>query len=468
MGHPATGYITQLDSTTSLLRALARYLQGQDFPTLGVAPPFAGSVAAAVNLLPAEVRAAMYRWTGWLGGSGAARMARVDMQEVSDWVVGHYPRPPAGGWSGAMLGSANGAAVHLAAAMGIPWLPQTFLAPVRRALHADDLRQDLEWGREPARAILARNPDLCVHQMHDPVHDRQMVQRIGYFRLKHLRLGRVYERYLRQNLAPGATIWTVECNLRWPVTEVSPGHVFQVGGFGDVSPQEYLAGSPRVQEFLHKYDSNRIAWRVPEANTEVPEGEWGFREEMLEDVRRLARQQGWRLRRIVFEGPDDLSPLAADLYRRWYAQRGIATNRLLVECFALVEPYLAVRTGSVPYWLAFTSGCCAEALENYLSRNGAFEEMYLMLFSNGIEGIGMAPIERWRSILSRAGRQGRFVGVDEGEFPKDYASFVRYHTEFKRLVPARQGMPGLLRGEEVDAFLADSHSRHAARLIVET
>lgn len=466
MKHPATRYVTQLDSTTSLLRALARFLHGQDFPALGVAPPIPGAVAAMVNVLPAETRAALYRWTGWIGGTTVATLQQVRAEEISDWVIGHYPAPPAAGWPGAMIGSANGAAIHLAAAMGVPWLPQTFLTPVRRRLHADDLLTDMEWGRNAAEMILAGNPDLRAHQMHDPVHDRHMVQRIGYFRLKRLGLGHIYEEFLRASLRPGATIWLVDCRLQWPVTTLQDRYVFQVGGFGDMPPQEYLHGSPRVREFLHKYDSNRISWRVPPVNASAPEGEWGFSEQIVDDVRGLCRRQGYRLRRIVFDSPDDLSPLVADFYRWWYRRRGIEPARLLVECFALLEPFWTLRTASVPYWMAFTAGCCAGALENYLASH-SFDEMHLMLFSNGIQGIGMAPIERWRSILQQARHKGRFIGVDEAEFPRDYASFVRYHTELPRHITTRYPLPSPVRAEDIDTFLLQAGSSYAARIVDE-
>ncbi len=466
MKHPATRYITQLDSTTSLLRALGRYLQGLDFPALGVAPNIPGGVAIMVNAFPPELRAALYRWTGWIGGTTLQTLEQVRAAEIRDWATRHYPKPPAAGWPGAMIGSANGAAIHLAAALGIPWLPQTFLAPVRRHLHADDLLQDLEWGRRAAGAVLAANPDLCVHQMHDPVHDRQMVQRIGYLRLKLLQVGDAYEQFLRAHVRPGGTIWLVECQLQWPVTEVGTRHLFQVGGFGDVAATEYLTGSERVRHFLYKYDSNSICWRVPEPDGLAAEGEWGFREEMLDDVRSFCRRQGYRLRRIVFENPDDLSGLVADLHRWWYLSRGIEPARLLAECFAFVEPHWALRTGCVPYWLAFTAGRCAATLEDYLNGR-SFEEIYLMLFSNGIEGIGMAPIERWRSILDRAGRRGRFVGVDEREFPSDYASFVRYHTELRRHITSRHPLPTPMRLEDVETFLDQAAGKYPARIIDE-
>jgi hypothetical protein len=82
------------------------------------------------------------------------------------------------------------AAVHLAAALGAPWLPQTFMVPVRNPGNdPDDPRRDLDWGRRPARALLDANPDVQVHHLHDPVQDRLMLEQMTYLRLKRLRFG---------------------------------------------------------------------------------------------------------------------------------------------------------------------------------------------------------------------------------------------------------------------------------------
>ena len=70
-------------------------------------------------------------------------------------------------------------------------------------------------------------------------------------------------------------------------------------------------------------------------------------------MERFARERGYRVRRIVFEEPEHPSPLVADLYRRWYEERGLPANRLLIESFILLEPYWALRTGSVPFWTKF-------------------------------------------------------------------------------------------------------------------
>lgn len=130
------------------------------------------------------------------------------------WMTGHYP---ARRYPGVAVGSSNGALVHLCAALGIPWLPQTFLIPVRRTgIPPDEPAADCQWAREPARRLLQANPDLQLHHMHDPNQDRLSLQGMTYFRVKRRRLGAAYERFLDQVLQPAATILLVECTIGWP------------------------------------------------------------------------------------------------------------------------------------------------------------------------------------------------------------------------------------------------------------
>jgi|GEM_PF-4672251 len=84
---------------------------------------------------------------------------------------------------------------------------------------------------------------------------------------------------------------------------------------------------------------------VPTAEGNRPEAEWGFEPALRDDLERFARARGYRIRRIVFQEPEHLSPFVAELYRWWYKQRKILANRVLVESFILVEPMWALRTG---------------------------------------------------------------------------------------------------------------------------
>jgi hypothetical protein len=367
-----------------------------------------------------------------------------------------------------VVGSSNGAAVHLCAALGIPWLPQTTLIPVRRTgIHPDEIKDEFEWAREPARTLLEANPELQLHHMNDPNQDRLMIQYMTYFRVKRLRLGKAYERFIADTLEPGGTILLLECEKRWPTLRVGERHLFQPGAVGGLQPDEYLHGSERVAEYLERYHSHRRKWDPPQPDGDSPEAEWGFEPALRADVERFAEEHGFRIRRIVFAEPQDLSPLIADLYRWWYRERRIPANRLLGESFIMMEPWWALRTGSVPFWMKFNVESSAEALERYLDTAEPFDEVNTMLFSHGTESAGMAPVERWKRIVQRGRRAGRLIGVDEERYPKDFASFANYHSGVQT-IPARYPIPGPLSLDQLEAFLDRCGDRYPVRWLEHT
>jgi hypothetical protein len=403
----APRYIADFDSTSSLLYALAECLRGNDLPAGGMLPCAPQLLANALDMLPVPLLKALYSWGGWWEAIPARELPRVQAEEIATWVVRQYPERP---YPGGLIGSANGAAIYVAAALGMPWLPQTFLIPVRRALDPDEVQGDLAWGRATVPLALATSQDLLLHQMHDPVQDRLMLRRMAYLRVKRRTLGEQYKRWMARLLPPGVPLIIIECTLPWPVVSVREQHVFQVGGLGDTTPAEYYTGGARVAQFLREQGADCQRWAVPHATHEAPEAEWGYAPALTEELRPFAQERGYRLRRLVFTHSEDLSPFTADLYQWWYARRGQRAHRLMIECFALVQPWWVLGTGAVPFWIAFNTGASAEAVDRYLDSAPAFEAISLVLLSNGVTSIGLASPERWRAVLARASRQGRFLG----------------------------------------------------------
>src|SRR5690349_3327370 len=126
--------VADFDSATAMMRALGAYLHGCDFPLLGSMPPgrsrLMNGVASAVNRLPNTLREQVYIWSGRFEAVSPRNLAHIDMDDVAHWVTSMYPRRR---YPAIAVGSSNGAATHLWAALGIPWLPQTLLIPVARS-----------------------------------------------------------------------------------------------------------------------------------------------------------------------------------------------------------------------------------------------------------------------------------------------------------------------------------------------
>ncbi|MEV0824804.1 hypothetical protein [Nonomuraea rubra] len=446
--------VASFDSATGMLRALSRFLHDRDVPLLGQAPgvlePVAAAVAGAAARLPRAAKEKAYAVSGWAEAVPLRRVPEIRAEELARWVSGHYPPGP---YPVAFVGSSNGALVHLAAALRAPWLPQTLLLPVRRrGVGPDDPRGDLRATRAAGEALLAANPELVLHHMHDANQDRLMIAGMTYFRVKWRRLPEAYRRFLEESLPAGATLVVPECGLSWPVTRVGPRYVFQHGALGGATREEYEHGGPRVAGYLSRYGAGRERWDYPPADGESPEAEWGFEPELLADLEELAARNGWRLARMRFDEPEDLSPVVADLYRSWYRRRGLPADRLLVECFLLLEPWWALRSGSVPYWMVFNAGQSHARAMEYLDGADPFDEIRLMLFSHGVESVGLAGVADWRRLLERARKVGVFTGVDTSTYPRDFAGLIRAHRELSR-IRTTYPMPLPLEWEAAEEFL---------------
>jgi hypothetical protein len=423
-------YIARFDSATGFLQALARFLRGKDVPTPGR--------TKLVSALPRGLQEQLSAWSGWAGAIPPRRLADVHAEDMADWVVSHYPRRR---YPAVALGSSCGALVHLYAALGIPWLPQTLLIPVRHT-PPEEPESVLRLGQQLSPTLLANNPELQLHHLHDAVQDRLLLAHMTALRMKRRRLGQTFSTFLLDALAPGGTVLLAECEKHWPTTSVGHRHVFQHGGLRGLAPEAYRDGD------------------APPPDGESPEAEWGFEPTLREDVEDMARRKGWRVRRLVFSEPEDPSPLVADLYRWWYLQRGMQVSRLVVESFVDLEPWWVLRTGAVPFWLLSTGQSSADALEHYLDDGDPYDFIHLMLFQHGVQGPGMPPTSHWQELLDRSLKWGTFLGVDPEKHPRDFAARARAHAELQQL-SSRYPMPEPLTLAQLEAFLEESGHRYA-------
>jgi hypothetical protein len=188
-----------------MVRVLGSALDGRDGPLLAQYParlePALDRLVGRIEQLPEPAVQAIYPRAGWADAITAGRLEQVRSERLAGWVVRHYPRRR---YPVVFIGSSNGAMVHLAAALGAPWLPQTLLLAVRYG---------------------GLDPD-------DPAADMQAMASAG------------------RALVEG----------RWPITTVGDRHVFQFGALGGATEREFGEGGPRVARFLRQQGSDRAGW----------------------------------------------------------------------------------------------------------------------------------------------------------------------------------------------------------------
>jgi hypothetical protein len=404
--------VAAFDSASAFLTSLSCALHHEEFAYLGQSRLKVPLVYAS-KVLPGPLRRRAYAKASGREGVSPDRLAGIDLEQVAMWVTAKYPDRP---FPAVLLGSSNGALTHLAAACGIPWLPQTMLVPVRRpGADPDDYRGAAEFGVRHAPRLLDRNPGVQLHHMHDANQDALSASQMAYFRVKWRVPPAAYRRFLQQHLLPGAPIILVRDTSSWPVTRYGERHVFQVGAQGGMSAEEYLVGPD-----------------VPASDDITAEAEWGFAEPLDEAVRAWATTAGHPVIEIEYTHPQHPSAAVADTMRGWFRGRGEPGGRLLVSSFIVHDPWRTITSGSVPFWTFFPVRSAAADLAEYLDST-AYDDVDVMLFSHGVHSRGLADARTWQQLADRARCRGRLLGADPSAFPADFPVFVRYTRTLRSL-----------------------------------
>lgn len=433
--------VASFDSASVLHAATAAALRGRSFPHLGNRAAYAAAVRLG-GQLPWPLLRQLYARIGGAEGIRPEQLSRVDLGAVAAGFAHGYPRRR---YPAVLLGASNGALSHLAAAMQIPWLPNTVLIPVSHV--SDPSRPDLalQFGREHGPRLVEANPDVVLHQMHDEAQDALMAARMSYFRVKWSVLPVAYERFLLEQLAPGAPVIVVDDRSTWPVVRVGERQVFQNGGRGGLHPADYLRGP-----------------HSPAADDYAPEAEWGTAPGFIESVRAWCRTHGRPFVRLVYDGPQAAAAPVAATIRDWYAGLGRPIDRLIVPSFILGDPWRTLQIGAVPYWTFFPVRSALTALGDYLEVAEPYREVQLLVFQHGADSPGRARIADWRRLIAGHGAELRLVAVDPDKDPHDIGSLGRYGPDLARLADEPTGWSPLGLSRALDRLAA-----HGLTVIVE-
>lgn len=457
-GRDGKQLVADVESSVTAVRSASGFLAESGHRVAGSIPSsrLAGGAAAAV---PEKARKKIFELAGRTEALRQKKVSEIDVDAIDQWVVDEYSPERTGHqtYPAVVVGAVSGAAFFLAAALGIPYLPQTTLVAINDGdTDPDEPKAALQRWAPAAAEIAQNNRRVSVFHMHDPAQDRPMMKQAAFFRLKRNSLGPVYEEFLRHHLQPGGTIITLENTRTWGVTQTGQRSYFQFGCLGGLPEEEYFTGSQRLTDFLAAEGSQHRSWEAPEPTGRAPDGEWGFDPALGEDVDRLAAETGWRRRRLHQNEPQDASAFIAELYRDWYRRLGWEDNRLLAQTYTLLEPSVTLATGSVPFWNRFHMRPSFDVLSEYLESAPNYREILISLFSNGVVSPGLVGVGEWEQLARQhAGERGEVIGVDPDKFPLDPGNPLRYEDALKDAGPHRE-LPEPLTVDELDAF-ADTY-----------
>jgi hypothetical protein len=313
---------------------------------------------------------------------------------------------------GAALG---GASAHLALTMRSMFLPEAFVFTLRGgALQGDSQSYYLRSAYHASR-IASENPELITIQHFDPIHDGWLTRYVNHLRVKLIDLPRAYSEFIKTHLKPGGTICCLQSRAKWLRYKVGERSYFQVGGWGDIQPQEYLEGSARITEYCQAQKIQADAWRLDDFPVEKgPESEWGSEPALADALETFCGNNNYNLICIALPEPHDYSKLAYKAVAQQLALENRPPSGVLVEMFTQFDSSAIINSGLLPVWLIFNTWDSHSFMKTISKEFPDNVPVFFSPLTTFSVTPDIVPFSAWESAL------GNFDWVNIGTRPSHY------------------------------------------------
>lgn len=369
------------------------------------------------------------------------RALQLDIEDLVQQRLRDY-RDLDGRFPVVVMGSAlAGAAAHIAAILGGPYLPQPFILGLRGGSPDESVEHHLIRTTLAADAILKHNPKVRAIAHFDPIHDGWLTRSVSHLRLKLIDLPDAYHSFINKYLMPGGTLLYLDCSAQWLQFPLSDRFTLQVGGWGGIPPEEFIAGSERIDQALAASGSpHRGGWRLAGVDPEwAPESEWGSEPGLDQALQVYAERNGYRYQRVKFSHPHDFSWLALRAHAALYAIQDREIAGVVVETFTQYDPYTVLQAGLLPLWLIFNTSDSLEFMQSKLQQIAPD----IPIFFSGLATLSrtpdMVPWEAWSSAME--GRQWHNVGAGPRRYPEDLVALFKWEERLRGFLDIDPAQP---------------------------
>lgn len=294
------------------------------------------------------------------------RKQHIDVADLLDRVTSLYTGVPTKErYNHLLIGPPNGGMVYLATRFKCPYLPTDLFLPIQIGCDPDSLVCHLEALHTFSRVIQGCD-DIEVIGHFDPIHDRVDIGKILHTRLKFSSIPKQYKQFITDNLSANGTIVVVQCDFSWKQFELDDRVFFQLGGFGAISPDEYVTGSERIDHWLAtQWTSHRGGWGNAgyEPRTRQ-ESEWGSPPEFADHVREFCDLNGYEFLKIEVDHPSQIGIIESQL--RMEESNFSSPERIVVEAYWAMNPNLSLRTNCIPIWIPYIDSNTFHYCRGYL------------------------------------------------------------------------------------------------------
>lgn len=407
-----------------------------------------------INQFPKPVRIRAADIISSTIGHPADNFPDIDLEDAARWVTSGFSSRQ---YNGCIIGAPGLAAAFLSGLTGFPFLPQPLLFNARKNVDPDNAFEYLTYGSELANKVLMKNPcaEAIIH--FDPVHDRFLISKIIFIRFKYIDIPKAYAEFIQEKLTRGATIILLDCAYPWMAADISERLSFQLGGLGDIAPEDYI----QEAEYLRKYrqewrSSNKASWNVPCKFHKAPESEWGSTGIFLDRAEQFALKAGHRVIRFFHNHPQELSDAVFYLYKQCRLQKN-SPGKVYIAAFTNIDPLFPLVTDSLPIWLPFITNdsfiFLKKLLEKhlpYVSSTERLETAYLSLHPSFCSPPDLVRLESWLDLLRNYFSEIKLLGVNPTKYPEDFEPYISMHTDAIRIANQYEVKGQLFRKPDFD------------------
>ena len=353
---------------------------------------------------------------------------------------------------GAALG---GATAYLSLALGGPFLPEAFVTTLKGGAKTGGVREYLNRSLKMALRIAGENPGLMTVQHYDPIHDGWMTRFVNHLRFKLLELPSAYEDFILKRLLPGGSLVYFNGGASWLRYRVGPRSVFQVGGWGGISPTEFLENSDRIQKYAHKAGLSMTDWRLKDYPLEKgPESEWGSEPGLEVALEAFCKRHGFRFVAIRLPQPKDFSRLAFAAARMLLKKEGCLPAGVSVEMFSQFDASAAMQAGLLPLWLVYNTQDSLQFLKEMRPQFPADKPVFFSPLATFSFTPDMVSWADWENVLKEC--RWINIGTRPSHYPADARTLVSWAEPLRKWVQEnRQQITSRLEAEELKSLVSE-------------
>lgn len=423
---PVNYHPVGFDIATGAVTSVAAALENKfHFPAAGAKLGRQLSLLRLSSRLPRGVGAGLSVWATENKPHSKSVSFNLTTADLAQWNVSQYDRLDSERrFDAIVVGVPSGATAHLCASLGAPLLADSFPITFAARGKPDDIAGYQQKSVDLLTPILNHNPDLLAVSVFDPIHSRQLIKKGVSINLKLAALPDQYKRFIRERLMPGGSVLLLTCSAKWSQYEIGARHRLQIGGYGGFTDQEYIRGTPWLDDWLHEEGGlQRSGWRLSRHWTYQPEAQWGSISGFARSVRDYAGDEGMPIHSLDFSSVDEISRMGFYAWQWLYYLLRIQPGAVLIESGPQMNPVIGFRSPVIPLWMPSTCTRSHLLLQEIIPDFPPQIPVLFQAWPTGNLTPDVIPAKIWNTTL--AGRHGRWLGGDPLRFPGDFSTIAQ-------------------------------------------